>query len=366
MDTDIAIIGGGLAGLTAASLLHEAGVDVMLLEARERLGGRILSVGQPNGEQAFDLGPSWFWPQGQPGLARLVQKLGLMAFAQHLDGDMLLERTPGAPPMRYPTMGQHPPSMRIAGGTASLIQALAQTLPSDRLRLNAPVGRLTLAKDGVSLSAPDETLLLRAGQIIVALPPRLAAATLSFSPALEPRTALLWRQTATWMAPHAKVFALYDRPFWRDLGLSGAAHSAVGPMGEIHDATSAAGSAALFGFVGVSAAQRAVHGEGVIVEACIDQLARLFGPQARAPIATLYKDWTADPATATDDDVVAGAHLSPAHAPWVSGPWAQRLILAGSETSDTEPGYLAGAVQAAERAVGQILNAKTPSPTAQA
>ncbi|MFP5405092.1 MAG: amine oxidase, partial [Gammaproteobacteria bacterium] len=44
---------------------------------------------------------------------------------------------------------------------------------------------------------------------------------------------------------------------------------------------------------------------------------------------------------------------------WLAGAWADRLSLAGSETSDTEPGYLAGAVQAAERAVTERLRASS-------
>ena len=42
--TQVAIIGGGLAGLPAAHLLHRAGVSFQLFEARDRLGGRILTV----------------------------------------------------------------------------------------------------------------------------------------------------------------------------------------------------------------------------------------------------------------------------------------------------------------------------------
>jgi monoamine oxidase len=79
--TTVAILGGGLAGLQAARLLHAAGVDLLVLEARDRLGGRILSAdaaGQA-GVDGFDLGPSWFWPEMQPALGALVRELGLAA-----------------------------------------------------------------------------------------------------------------------------------------------------------------------------------------------------------------------------------------------------------------------------------------------
>lgn len=348
MKTDIAIVGGGLAGLVAARLLDRVGVDFVLLEARDRLGGRILTT------EGFDLGPSWFWPGAQTDLAELVQDLGLDVFAQHLDGDMLVERTHGAPPQRFGTFGQHPPSMRVAGGTGAIVQALAEDLHTDRLRLSAQVLDLELYADGVMLTLSDETTIL-ARRVILAAPPRLLAGSIAFEPKLDPPSLDRWRRTATWMAPHAKFFALYDRPFWRETGLSGAAHSAVGPMTEIHDATTASGAAALFGFLGVGADQRRAVGEEVLVEACIDQLVRLFGPLAVHPSATLFKDWTADPLTATAADTVANGHLTPSHAPWIDGPWAERLSLAGSETSDSEPGYLAGAVQAAQRAVADIL-----------
>ena len=109
----IAIIGGGLSGLTAAMLLEQQGVrDVVLFEARQTLGGRILSVDAAGAvvdarEPAldrFDLGPSWFWPGLQPQLDRLVDELGLQRFAQFEDGDLLVERTPREAP---PTWKRH-------------------------------------------------------------------------------------------------------------------------------------------------------------------------------------------------------------------------------------------------------------------
>jgi monoamine oxidase len=76
---------------------------------------------------------------------------------------------------------------------------------------------------------------------------------------------------------------------------------------------------------------------------------------AGQPQATLFKDWTADAFTATEADAQAEGHPLPAPRPWISGNWAHCVSLAGSETSATDPGYLAGALDAAERAVAEAV-----------
>jgi monoamine oxidase len=193
-----------------------------------------------------------------------------------------------------------------------------------------------------------------ARQVIAALPPRLLA-HVSFTPAIESTTMQRWHQTATWMAPHAKFMALYDRPFWREAGLSGTAQSMVGPLVEIHDATTVSGKAALLGFIGISADQRSSVGEVSLVKACVDQLVKLYGPHARGPHAALLKDWAADSYTATAEDRVASGHPRASQELWVTGDWQDRLSLGGSETSEIEPGYLAGAVRAAQRSVSETI-----------
>jgi monoamine oxidase len=277
------VVGAGLAGLHAARVLHLAGVDVVVIEARDRLGGRIFSAdhaGQPS-DDGFDLGPSWYWPHAQPAIAVLVQQLGLAAFAQASHGDVIFERMSREPPQRYRGQPQDHPAMRLVGGSAALVRALARDLPSERIVLGTRAAAIALADDGVELTAVGpggRTTTLVANHVIAALPPRLLEATVAFTPAQDAVTAMRWRATPTWMAPHAKFFALYERAFWRDAGLSGTAHSVVGPMAEIHDATTASGSAALFGFLGVGAEQRAGLSQPVVTRACVDQLARLFGP----------------------------------------------------------------------------------------
>jgi monoamine oxidase len=103
-DATVAIIGAGLSGLYAAHQLHAAGVAVQILEARDRIGGRILSVdekGRPS-EDGFDLGASWTWPKMQPAIGALVDELGLSGFAQFSEGDVVFERFSrgSAPPCR--------------------------------------------------------------------------------------------------------------------------------------------------------------------------------------------------------------------------------------------------------------------------
>lgn len=361
MHTQVAIVGGGLAGLAAARRLHAAGVDFQLFEARNRFGGRILSAdarGLPFAG-GFDVGPSWFWPDMQPEMEKLVQALGLTVFPQHEEGDVIVDRYALEGPRRFRAMRQEPSSMRLAGGMGALVAALAAGLPSDRLSLAANVTHMTIAGQSVALilaGQDDAVQTIEAAQVILALPPRLSAETISFEPVLGPRILSKWRGTATWMAPHAKFFALYARPFWRDAGLSGDAQSFAGPLVEIHDATTASHQAALFGFVGPDAAQRAAMGEKALCASAVTQLVRLFGPKAAYPTATLFKDWSADALTATAADRVPSGHLATSRGPWLQAPWADLVTLAGSETSLIAPGYLAGAVDAGSRAAAEVVD----------
>jgi monoamine oxidase len=260
------------------------------------------------------------------------------------------------PAQRYTGVRQRPESMRFTGGSAALVRALAKDLPADTMHLSTPIIALGLQEHGVRVTYRDgagSEGFVDVDQVVVAVPPRLLQATMAFAPALEPETAALWRGTSTWMAGQAKFFALYDTPFWLEAGLSGTAQSMVGPMLEIHDATTASGGAALFGFLGVSAAERRALGDQVLADACVAQFERMFGPQARKPTSTLFKDWAADPWTATADDLVSTGHPAPA-ACWAHGPWADRLVLAGSEVSPSEAGYLAGAVKASTEAAKEV------------
>ena len=371
--TRVAIVGGGLSGLVAALLLEQQGIrDVVLFEARDALGGRILSVdasgrvadcGAPALDR-FDLGPTWFWPDYQPQLDRLLDSLGLQRFEQFEHGDMLAERSPHEAPRRMRGYTSSPTSMRLSGGTGALVAALRARLDPERIRVAHTVRRLRRAASQVALDiegADAATTTWRAEQVLLALPPRLAATRIEFEPPLPPELARAWLATPTWMAPHAKYVAIYDTPFWREQGLSGAAQSSHGPMVEIHDVSMPGGHAALFGFLGVPARVRRGVPDDVLRAHCRAQLGRLFGERAATPLADALKDWAADPLTATDDDQDAAGHhaAAPPIRP-ASGPWSACLGGIGSEWSREFPGYLAGAVDAAARGVRECLDALPP------
>lgn len=364
----IAIVGAGLSGLYAAWLLERQGVrDYLLLEAREVLGGRIASVTASGltssdsalGRDRFDLGPTWFWPAYQRQLDHLVDTLGLARFEQFETGDMLLERSLDEPPVRMRGYGSLPVSMRLAGGMTALIEALRRGLDPTRIVTGQAVRRLRRMDEHVELDSVDDAghiTTWRAEHVLLALPPRLAEHAIDFEPALPPALIEQWRETLTWMAPHAKYIAIYDMPFWRAQGLSGEARSVRGPLGEIHDASAPGGSAALFGFLGLAAHARAQVSEAALRAHCRAQLARLFGPQAASPKADAIKDWAQDPYTSIAADLEAAPHHAAAPAAAASsGLWQGRLTGIASEWSPQFPGYIAGAVEAAHLGVQALV-----------
>ncbi|MEO7106170.1 MAG: FAD-dependent oxidoreductase [Rhodoferax sp.] len=366
----IAIVGAGLSGLYAAWLLERQGIrDYVLLEARDKPGGRIASVSAsghavPNAATVdatnrFDLGPTWFWPDYQRELHQLVDALGLQRFAQFETGDMVVERSPDAPPTRMRGYVNTPASMRLVGGMGALVDALRRTLDPARISTGQTVRRLRTTVSHVELDSEDATGLAttwRAEHVLLALPPRLVENTITFEPPLPPTLAQQWRATATWMASHAKYIAIYDTPFWRDHGLSGEARSARGPLGEIHDASMPGGHAALFGFFGVPAHVRQSVTEDVLRTHCRAQLVRLFGPQAATPRADAIKDWAQDRYTATAADLdAAGHHAEAPTTTAADGPWRGRLTGIASEWSLQFPGYVAGAVEAAGLGVQALM-----------
>lgn len=84
---DVVVVGGGLAGLTAATQLVAAGRSVVVLEARDRVGGRLESA--QVGRARFDLGGQWIGPQ-QTRMCELVAELDIATFPTFHKGRKVL------------------------------------------------------------------------------------------------------------------------------------------------------------------------------------------------------------------------------------------------------------------------------------
>jgi monoamine oxidase len=82
--TDVIVVGAGIAGLTAARVLAESGQRVTLIEARDRVGGRIYTVPAMQGELPVELGAE-FVHGLPPELIHLIDEAGLTRF--ELEGD---------------------------------------------------------------------------------------------------------------------------------------------------------------------------------------------------------------------------------------------------------------------------------------
>ena len=85
---DVAVVGAGFSGLAAAMELEAAGLDVVVLEARDRVGGRVLNH-ELVGGQVVEVGGQWVGPT-QRALLGVAAELGVKTYPTHVHGDNLI------------------------------------------------------------------------------------------------------------------------------------------------------------------------------------------------------------------------------------------------------------------------------------
>lgn len=363
---EIAIVGGGISGLALAEALQHTEKSFALYEARNRLGGRVLTEISTLTAGAVDLGPTLFWPETQPNMRDIVQRFGLAHFPQHDSGSVLKLSDPNQPPEALDVNAVHGGAHRLKGGMQALVNALTSEIPNERLYLNHALTHIENLDDHVRLQFRTAQGIeqILAKQVILALPPRLLAEHVHFSPALPAELISSMRHTHTWMADQAKAVTSYQQAFWRKAGHSGNAfvdHQQT-VLAEIFDACDGVdGPAALGGFVAMPPESREAYrlSMPILIES---QLTQVFGKPAENG-ELHYQNWSTERYTcATLDIAPLTAH--PVYGdpqlrlPW----WNGKLLLSGAETAHHAGGYLEGALESAYR-IKRRITATTIQPS---
>lgn len=442
----VIVVGAGLSGLAAARSLRRAGTDVVVLEARERIGGRV-EGGAIDG-YPLELGGTWLG-EGHTRMYELVDELGLETFRTYNDEGQLLvdllgkqsrmKSSKGAVPklgpfaladlgqglLRFARMAKTVPldepwaagkaevwdgqtfeswirrnlrtpsgrayfriaceavfsadsadmsllhalfyanangdletllavdkgaqQDRVVGGTIRVAEELAAGLD---VRLSSPVRTIrhtsgsveVVLRDGSSVSGDD---------VIITIPPTLAG-RIDYDPVLPS-----WRDQLTQKVPAGavcKVFASYERPFWREAGLNGQAASDVGPVKVTFDVSPPGGEVGvLLGFIEGGEARRWVRlSDQERRRTYLECMVRYFGAQAATPISYVEKDWSAEEFSRG----CYGAHFAPGV--WTAygealRPSIGRIHWAGAEYAHEWNGYMEGAVRSGERVANLLL-----------
>lgn len=90
LEADVVVIGAGFAGLAAARRIAAAGRSVLVVEARDRVGGRVVNTTLPSG-QPIEIGGQWVGPT-QDRLRHLADEVGVGTFPTHDEGDYVDHR----------------------------------------------------------------------------------------------------------------------------------------------------------------------------------------------------------------------------------------------------------------------------------
>ena len=235
---------------------------------------------------------------------------------------------------------------RFVGGSQLVALRLAEQL-GEVVRYGEPVRAVRWSDDGVEVNG------VSARRAIFAVQPPLLA-RIAFDPPLPG-----WRDQATQrmaMGAVIKTNTVYERPFWRDQGLSGASTIVGGRVSLTFDNSPPDGSPGiLLAFLeGRHARDAARMTEAERRTLVVGELVRLFGPEAASPVRYIERVWADEEWTRG----CYGAFFPPGG--WTSSGPALRepigpLHWSGTETATVWNGYIDGAIQSGERAAAEVV-----------
>ena len=339
----VIIIGAGLCGLYTAFLLQKKGIEVLILEANTRTGGRIKTI---TGTTAvtMEMGATWFGNE-HSHLLEVLRSLEIPYFKQHTQGISLFETMSFVPPQKFEISDSEEPSFRIEGGTETLIKRLISEIGIQNIKTNTKITVIKEENNHLIVTDSDGQSY-SADKVISTIPPNLLVNSVVFEPNLPENFTQLAKKTHTWMGESIKFAVEYKTPFWKQNNYSGTLFSQASIIQEMYDHSTADNSGfALKGFLNGGTAVLSMEERK---EKVIAQLTTFFGPEAKDYVAYFENVWRKEPLTFQPYEQLVLAHQNNGHSlfkkPFQNG----KLYVSGAESATQNPGYMDGAIAAAK------------------
>ena len=345
----VIIIGAGLSGLLTAYRLTQKGIPFKILEARDRIGGRIHTVYGAN-DTPMEMGATWFGDQHHH-LKSLIEELEIGYYTQY-NGDSYFFYQPEAPQHgKYP-LSQASDSYRIHGGTSRLIKVLSESIQEEDVLLNSKVISINVVNQNVQVTT-DKGVELEGKQVVVTLPPKVWASNITFHPNLPDQLLGVANNTQTWMEDSTKAAVEFDHPFWKEENKPSIIVSNTGPFIECYDhSNKEEDKYSLCGFLNPAFNQLEKEKR---VEAVIHQLVDVLGEKVQDKIS--YKEylWQEDTLVKSKPGIFNQPHENNGQSIFRNTYFDGKVIFSGSETASYYAGYMEGAVVSSNLAVEQVL-----------
>lgn len=342
------IIGAGLTGLLLAYRLKQKGIPFVILEARNRIGGRIHTYTSSQATP-IEMGATWLGMQHK-ALVQLLDELSIPYYKQFMDGKAWYEPTTLSPPQEVLLPPNENPSYRIQGGSHALINRLAQELTPDELHCNTKVLNVESKETHLLVTTHNQEFI--ASKVITTLPPNLLVNTIQFSPELPKELVSASKKTHTWMGESIKFGISYDQAFWKEQQWSGTLFSNVGPITEMYDHSNyKQNKFALKGFLSSTLSDISKEARETKV---LEQLERSFGKVVTKHLSYEETIWQNQEYTYFPYENYVLPHQNSGHLVFQDSYYNHRLYIAGSETSSVYGGYMEGAVQSAQQCFERI------------
>lgn len=344
----IIIIGAGLSGLITGYRLKIAGIPFKILEARNRLGGRINTVYR-NPNTPVEMGATWFGAYHQ-NLMALLKELEIGYYEQYMKGTVFFQPFSTSPAQSI-QMPSQPPSYRISGGTSHLIDTLYHKLDKSEVLLNQSVTEIKFKNDSVEVIATDA---FECSHVVMAIPPKLWSKKIVFSPPIPNELKDIAQHTHTWMEDSIKVALTYAEPFWRQEQISGTLFSNTGPITEFYDHCNHDVSAyVLCGFINSSFKLLSARERRAKVLA---QITTVFGAKAEEFIAYNECVWSDEEYTYETSKSPLFPHQNNGHIIFSNTFNDNRLFISSAEAALEFSGYMDGAVHSGNTTAKKLID----------